>query len=845
MGVVYKAEDTKLDRIVALKFLPQHITTNESDKARFLQEAKAASAINHPNVCIIHDIQEHNGQQFIVMEYVEGITLKEEAQNKKLKTDRIFDYTAQIAAALSAAHEKDIVHRDIKSENIMITKTGQIKVMDFGLARLRGSGHLTKTTSIAGTLAYMSPEHIQGHEVDTRSDIFSFGVILYEMLTGQLPFKGEYESAMMYSILNEEPEPVQKFIPNISSELLHILNRALEKEPNNRYQNMKDVLIDLKRLKRDSIKTSDPEMSANNVATHKGIHPKSKRKWIVPISIIISILVVAFFVLKYVVNFSKLETAGEMRIIPFTNLSGQEWAPAFSPDGKQIAFYCCETDTSKADIYVQLVGTTEAVQLTKSPEQEWFPAWTPDGRQLVFARNSDDDNRRGMHLMSALGGGERRISSKFGRNLCFSPTGEYLAFSNGSDKSIYLLSMKDYQTQKLTSPIHSNWNGDDYPAFSPNNKILAFVRAASYYSQNIFTMSFPEGEPKQLTFENYIIEGIAWTPDGKSIIFSSNRGGPQRLWQVNVKSGKISPLYASGQNSLQPTISMDGRLLAYSERFSRISSLWRMKIPNESGQKIRSFQVPSTLHVGNISLSPDGKRIAFGSYRSGYHEVWSCDINLDNCIQLTDFKSHASAPHWSPKGDSIVFDARLKANANIFAVSSSGGAPKALTQGDADDSAPFWSLDGKWIYFTSNRSGEDQIWRIPSGGGDAVQITMNGALTAKASADGNWVYYCKPDSGLYRIPAQGGKESMILELDKGYLQDQWAVSDDGIYFLKKEANDIRLKFYDIGSSKIKNIGICDQKRFTANIRLSPDHQWIYFIQLEPTFSDIYLVENFR
>src|SRR5512140_285831 len=209
MGVVYKAQDTKLDRIVALKFLPHHLTANEAEKARFLQEAKAAATLNHPDVCTIHDSQNAEGHQFIVMEYVEGKTLHD-VVTSSLKLDAAVSYAIQIAEALDEAHSKGIVHRDIKAENIMVNSKNQIKVMDFGLAKLKGSLKLTRTSSTVGTLAYMAPEQIQGAEADARSDIFSFGVVLYEMLTGHLPFRGEHEAAILYSIVNEDPEALQK-----------------------------------------------------------------------------------------------------------------------------------------------------------------------------------------------------------------------------------------------------------------------------------------------------------------------------------------------------------------------------------------------------------------------------------------------------------------------------------------------------------------------------------------------------------------------------------------------------------------------------------------------------------
>jgi eukaryotic-like serine/threonine-protein kinase len=262
MGIVYKAHDTKLDRTVALKFLPSHLTVTDEDKERFIREAKAAAALNHPNICTIYSVDEHDGQQFISMEYVDGVTLrqmsdvgdqrsaKQTTGNRGLET--VINVAIQIAEALEQAHKREIVHRDIKPENIMVTEDHRIKVMDFGLAKLKGTENLTKTRSTVGTLGYMSPEQIQGNDSDHRSDIFSFGVVLYEMLTGQKPFRGEHEAAMVYSIVNEAPQPVQTYLPDAPSELDHIINRVLEKDPGDRYQSINDLLIDLRRLKKGS-----------------------------------------------------------------------------------------------------------------------------------------------------------------------------------------------------------------------------------------------------------------------------------------------------------------------------------------------------------------------------------------------------------------------------------------------------------------------------------------------------------------------------------------------------------------------------------------------------------------
>ena len=271
MGVVYKAHDTKLDRTVALKFLPPHLTKSEEDKQRFIREAKAAAALNHPHICTIHNVEEHDGNQFIVMEYVDGKTLRDHVgafHETPLRVEQALSFALQIAEALAEAHDKGIVHRDIKPENIMVDSKNRIKVMDFGLAKLKGTGNLTKSGSTVGTMAYMSPEQVQGQDVDHRSDIFSFGVVLYEMLAGQTPFRGEHEAAMMYSIVNEEPIPIKGDIADQYPQLIYIIERTLEKDPEDRYQTISDLISDLKRLKKRSSRRSKVIYSPAATSSH-------------------------------------------------------------------------------------------------------------------------------------------------------------------------------------------------------------------------------------------------------------------------------------------------------------------------------------------------------------------------------------------------------------------------------------------------------------------------------------------------------------------------------------------------------------------------------------------------
>jgi TolB-like protein/Tfp pilus assembly protein PilF/predicted Ser/Thr protein kinase len=319
MGVVYKAQDTKLDRIVALKFLPQHLTSDSVEKERFVQEAKAASALNHPNITTIHEIDEFEGQMFIVMEYCEGKTLKQIIEKETLSIRKVLDIGIQICEGLTIAHEKGIVHRDIKSANIMLTPRGQVKIMDFGLAKLKGATRLTQTRSTLGTAAYMSPEQAQGEEVDQRSDIFSFGVVLYELLTGKLPFGGEHQAAIVYSIINEEPQPVGRYNNQVSTDLERIVSKALVKEKEERYQHIDDLLADLRREKKslEYVKTGP---LAQPVATRKPV--KRKTLPLVVAGLAVLIVIVGYFALLYK---KELKSGSKMlAVLPFENLGAPE-----------------------------------------------------------------------------------------------------------------------------------------------------------------------------------------------------------------------------------------------------------------------------------------------------------------------------------------------------------------------------------------------------------------------------------------------------------------------------------------------------------------------------------------
>jgi serine/threonine protein kinase/dienelactone hydrolase len=378
MGVVYLAEDTRLERKVAIKFLPQHISSDSEEKARFKIEAKAAAALNHPNIATVHSIEEADDQLFIVMEYVKGKELKDFIEPNKglsLPINDIINYIIQIAEGLNAAHKADIIHRDIKSSNIMITEDGNVKIMDFGLAKLRGKTKLTKIGTTIGTIDYMSPEQAQGEEVDRRTDIWSFGIVLYEMLTGKMPFKGDYEQAVLYSILNEEPEPANVQNSEVSSELAHISAKALQKKPDSRYSDMSEIINELKQY-RDKIR---PE--AENVLSLKMmVHRFRRPKVFIPVfSFLILITVAGWWFFN---RESKIKWAEGELLPQIQNLVDHSWrdftqaykleeeAEKYIPDNTELAELIAKSSL-KLNINTDPEGSKVYIKQYNRPNDEW------------------------------------------------------------------------------------------------------------------------------------------------------------------------------------------------------------------------------------------------------------------------------------------------------------------------------------------------------------------------------------------------------------------------------------------------------------------------------------------
>ncbi|HWO02136.1 MAG TPA: protein kinase [Blastocatellia bacterium] len=879
MGEVYLAQDSKLGRKVALKLLPASFTKDQERVRRFEQEARAASALNHPNILTIFDIEEIEGIRFIATEYVEGKTLREHIADRKLELSEALDFAIQVASALSAAHQAGIVHRDVKPENIMLRPDGYVKVLDFGLAKLTdrrmGSSDKesqafravkTDTGVVMGTAHYMSPEQARGLPLDVRTDIFSLGVVLYEMITVHVPFEGDTASHVIVSILEKEPRPISDYCHEAPAELQRIISKALCKAKEERYQVVRDFLIDLKNLNQELESGAELERAgkptdrsgfkAGHVVEGRAVTGK-RLIWFAALVLMIGIGGGAWL---YFSRPALKPSLPPMKVVPFTSYQGEEYMPSFSPDGYQIAFgWNGEKGKDQgSSIYVKQIGSEKPLRLTFDPTNDFGPVWSPDGQKIAFNRFTDEC---AIFIVPSLGGAARKLLT-LGPNmvlggiatLAWSPDGKFIAFTYKDPKEeptkIFLVSPDTSAKHTLTSPSAENV-GDFNPAFSPDGQSVAFVRKSSVESSDksdIYIVPITGGEPRRLTFDNTSFAGLTWSTDGREIIFSSSRaGGSLSLWRVPASGGAAERIALDGLNFFFPNISRHGNRLTYVQPSPEDANIYRIEISDTTVSKNPPTKlIASTRTDSGPQFSPDGRRIAFHSDRSGQLEIWMCDSDGTNLVRVTSLNKSAGAPRWSPDGQQIAFDFYEEGKGDIYAISVEGGLPRPIVTDDSDDHWPSWSADGKWIYFASDRSGDHQVWKVPAQGGEAVQVTRQGGRIPVESPDGKYVYYIKSfgTRGLWRVPVDGGEELRVFD---SFKSEDGVVVNDGIYFINPGAKDgVAMEFFDFATRKERRIaGIGKVGIVPFSIAVSPDRRQILYTQNDQTGADIMLVQNFR
>jgi Tol biopolymer transport system component/serine/threonine protein kinase len=917
MGEVYSAYDLSLHRLVALKLLRQDVAADENRLMRFKREALAASGLNHPNILTVYAFGQEGSANFIATELIDGESLSHQFRQVRPELHEVLEIGIQVASALGAAHAAGIVHRDIKPENILVRRDRLVKVVDFGIAKFSeqqnaaaGSESLRMTApgTVIGTAPYMSPEQVRGHGVDARTDIWSLGVVLYQMVASNLPFDGKTVNEVVAEILKTEPTALSKCGRDVPAELERIVHKALRKYPDERYQSARDLELDLKSLKRRLEFEAEARRTGGRTTVEVEVRPEapgpelkehySTRVLAAPTDTVsrdrstsvvrqitnqisrprgrLTLAVLALLALAGAgwwlysliagpgspsASNSTGSTGGTgFEIVPFTSFPGNENGPSFSPGGDRIAFSWNGGQGGNSDIYVKQIGTDDLQRLTSDPASDIEPRWSPNGLYIAFLRRTTEGY--GLYVIPSIGGTERKLTNisltpplRFDvAQVSWSPDSSWLAVSDRSSPqepfSIYVVARDSGERRRLTSPPPGS-NGDLSPAVSPDGKTVAYRHFESGGVSEIYVVPVAGGEPRRLTFSDAVKASPAWTPDGRDILYLAEIGGNLGLWRMPATGGTPQRIEAVGQSVTSFAISQQGNRLAWAQTVND-SNIWQVDLLGiiAHKQSARTL-IASTRADVSSQFSPDGKRIVFASTRSGRAGIWISDSEGQHQALLCSFDRGASgSPRWSPDGRWIVFDGRVDGNADIYRMSPDGGKPLRLTTESSEDIVPSVSRDGHWIYFCSNRSGARQIWRMPANGGSAVQVTKGGGFDNVESPDGRYLYYAKErgQPGIWRLPVAGGDETLALDQHQAGLWRQWAVVEEGIFFATAENPDHPLiEFYKFATGKTSLVMALDKRlpELFSGLAVSPAGDRLIWTQLDDVNSDINLMERFQ
>jgi Tol biopolymer transport system component/predicted Ser/Thr protein kinase len=835
MGKVYSALDTRLDRVVAIK------VSTEQFSARFEHEARAISAMNHPNICTLYDV----GPNFLVMELVEGETLAERLDRGwPLPAQEMLDISLQIAEALEAAHRKGIVHRDLKPANVKVTPEGRVKVLDFGLAktvreelveenasRLAAPIALTSVTGqVLGTPAYMSPEQARGRHVDTRTDVWAYGCLLYELLTGNPAFQGENGADSIAAILEKEPDwqALPSWTPATISKLLR---QCLEKDADRR-------VLDI-RAARTAIE------NAATPPTHASTWGKVAAT---------GALVVAAILATWFVGAHGTQPDGMIHAVPLTTYPGTQDSPSFSPDGSRVAFAWDGEKQDNFDIYVKRIGPGPPVRLTRDPAADTAPAWSPDGSAIAFLRDSRP-GRSNIVLIPPSGGPERVVAEVAGvggfrQPLTWLPDGKWLIVVDHPSSQVpglWLVSAVTGERRQLTRGAEGPFVGDFGPAVAPDGRSLAFVRETANNSCDLYLLTIggdlrPRGVPRRLTTNNEVILGLAWTADSRELIYASGAPGDVNLFRISA-FGSARPRRLTEQHEIHNlTISRRTNRLVFVQS-RRELDIYRLELSSERQEFHRSIPLIASSRLDRMPrYSPDGKNIAFVSLRSGNWQLWMSDSEGANPVQMTSFtRGEVRAPSWSADGRQIGFLSQAEGSFQAYTVDVTGGSPRKLEALGTDTGGWIWSRDGRWIFFASTRGGSRQLWRVPASGGAPQQWTRHGAMAPVESEDQKLLYYVNR-GGIWSVPVEGGDEREVFKLDAPSAALEPGRS--GIYFASALAfqKPGDLMYFRLPGGPMTKIPDVQTQH---GLSLSPDQHYLLYTKMTSTGSDLMVVENFR
>src|SRR2546423_2055068 len=803
MGEVYLAQDKKLGRKVALKLLPSSFSKDMNRLRRFEQEARSAFALNHPNILTIYEIGEVDSTRFIATEYVEGETLRQRAARSPLSIDDVLNISIQVADALAAAHEAGIIHRDIKPENIMLRRRDHIvKILDFGLAKLMETPRATldgealtrmkvNTASglVMGTAAYMSPEQARGQAIDARTDIFSLGVVIYEMLAGHQPFEGETPSDLIASILKIEPQPLSQVSPEVPAELARIVTKALRKDREKRYQVVKDLLLDLKNLKEErdfeaklehsvtpnvrsetanrtnlpqsvtadeaAATTDEIKGTTNALSAALSLEFRRYKTGVVLVLVALGVAVAAasFGLYKFMNRTGRVAYFQTMKITRLTN-TGKAIHAAISPDGKYLVYIL--SDAGKQSLWIRQVSATNDTQIIPPAQVAYYGVtFSRDGNDLYYITRGNSGADIGvLYRIPVLGGTPLKVLEKIDSPVSFSPDGKRLAFIRGDfpnpgESGLFIANVDGTNEQELAArkpPEFFFPNSFTGPSWSPDGQIVACALVKSIASDSIIAVRVADRTEQELSPHTWPHIGrVEWMPDmsGLVLIARSPEMPDAQVWFLSYPEGRERQI----TNDLNIY-----RSLSFTADYSKfvtiqlglLSDVWVAP----EGDAARAVKLPTGVaYVGSgddsTSWTPDG-RIVFDANTNGVADLWIIDADGNNRKQLTR-GADARAPVVSPDGRYIVFSSVRESKRNLWRINSDGSNPKHLTSGFVD-LLPSFSPDSQWVLYSSlHSSGRLTLWKVAVEGGDPVQVSDSHAAAPVVSPDGKFIAYLYPE----------------------------------------------------------------------------------------------------
>jgi len=898
MGEVYRAQDTELGRSVALKFLPGDVAAHQSRLKRFIQEAKSASALNHPNILTVYEIGRTDETTYLATEFVDGLTLRQHLHHS-LKLTEILDISIQIASALVAAHAAGIVHRDIKPENIMVRKDGIVKVLDFGLAKLTerfdssesGSEATTfafvntEPGTVLGTAAYMSPEQALGREVDARSDIWSLGVVIYEMLTSRAPFEGVSRSHIIVAITDREPPPVTHFAPDVPQALEWIVAEALTKELDERCQTAKELLGKLKRLKQrielgdsnlvsfpprqstadDSVSATQPEVvtPTHEISSVEFVSSKiTKHKKAAAVVLVVGLLVTSVIGYALYQLFTRPKQFGPVRMTALTtggkinteDINGQL---SISPDGKYVV--CAANDSKQqASLWLRQVSTNSLVRIV-APETGGYLATTfsPDGEMIYYVAVLERNNFvPTLYRIPVLGGSPAKVLDRVFSAIGFSRDGVQFAFvRRNQEDSALLVANTDGGGEPRTIAVLKQPNGfsTSGPSWSPDGKRIAcgmFHGTGAGYS-TIIEVPVEGGVPQTMGSEKWATVGrLLWLADGSGMIMAAQPEfssiGTQ-IWFLPYSGGEARRITndLNGYGDVSLGLTADSSTIATIQQVNT-SGIW---ITHADQDEAHAHQILKTNLPDAVTWTPDGKLVY--ALRIGENwDIWTANSDGSDSRQLTADAFIDQQPSVCANGQYIVFQSNRSRSRNIWRMNADGTNQRQLTDGNFVDLYPVCSADGRFVVFMSGRSGTWAIWKVGIDGGAPVQLTNNTSEIPTISPDGKSIAYYYTDEQansqpkLAIIPFEGGAPLKTIDLPRSVQPIAFAWLPDGksIAYLDNSSGILNVWSKPVDGSAPKQLTKF-KSEFVTSFAISQDGR-IAAYRFSAT-RDIVLIKDFR